>query len=138
MTWVFGGSMVIAMPVVGLLFVHWAASIATLAAYLALIALLIYSPVRITVTPDGYFDARRPFLPGRDIGTTDELVLEVHASSSSGSFRLCRIESARWRLHEVRQLSENDAAIVERFRSELPPPPTARASVRRSVYRDAG
>lgn len=117
----------VALPlVVGLCFVHWGLALSVALLIVIPWLTLVYSPMRISVTSDGYFDARRPFLPLRDIGTLDELILEVQVDRSEGGgfYRQCSIESRRWKLWVAKNLSPADAETIEafkRYREPLPP-----------------
>ena len=106
---------------IGLLFWHWLASLAAIVVTVGPWLLYVYSPVIITVTDNGYFDARRPFLPHRDVGHLDELVLEVEVDrySEGGLYRTCSIESRRLKLWTAKDLTARDARTIEDFKISL-------------------
>ena len=74
------------------------------------VEVVIHIDNSVTVTDNGYFFARRPFLPGRDVGTLPELVMEmsIDNGNAGGFYRRCNIESKRWRLWTVLELTAAD------------------------------
>lgn len=118
------GLCLVAPAVIGLSFVHWAlgAGIAALVGIPWLV--YVFSPIRIIVTDDGWFQAYRPFLPWRDVGRADELVLEIrdYFASNERFFKRCLVESARWRLWEVRGMSPADVETIATFQAPLSTP----------------
>lgn len=126
MTWGLLGGILVAPALIGLGFLLpiWA-TVLVVAAVVGVYALRIFSPLQITVTDDGLYAVRRPFLPWpRDVGRVSELEMNICGYFPWGHpyYRRCKVESKRWDLFEPLGLAPGDVEVVERFDREIRQP----------------
>jgi hypothetical protein len=139
MTWGMIGAMVVAPAVIGLGFVlpAWATGL-LVGLVVTVYGLVIYSPLRVTVTDHGQFEVRRPFLPWpREVGRVSELEMTVCGYFPGGHphYMRCKVESKRWDLFEPLGLAPCDVEVVERFDREIRQPKPVRSRPHSGGYR---
>jgi hypothetical protein len=77
------------------------------------------SPVRLTVTREGYFIVHRPALPGSgDFGRLEDLELELHAtetlSGEAVTFR-CDVDHRKHEIFRLEGLTPKDVTLLRAF-----------------------